>query len=199
MLRVSYYGRSPVAAQVSVLSRNESFRESKTRNPTPTTHYQMPSLPSLLQSNPEAEADSLGGWNLAVLVDIFLQGILTAQFARYTNINKRDSRLILALLTTAKSTQYIAVVWLLNVKHMGIDLWYSSWASHATLITEAAIALYVQIFLCYRLWTPSITDTSWCLPWFCCSLRWLQRVLRDTPEPFCPAAQRQAYSIPSSE
>ncbi|KAJ6449042.1 hypothetical protein C8R47DRAFT_1330049 [Mycena vitilis] len=121
----------------------------------------MPSLASLLQSNPEAEADILGGSNLAAFADVFFQGILIAQFARYTNINTRDSRLMkfyvagLALLTTAKTTQYIAVVWLLNVKHIGIALWYSSWASHASLITEAAIAIYVQIFLCHRLWILS--------------------------------------------
>ncbi|KAJ7656868.1 hypothetical protein DFH06DRAFT_1410404 [Mycena polygramma] len=112
----------------------------------------MPSLPSLLQSNPEAEADILGGWNLAALADVFLQSILTAQFARYTIINKRDSRLIkfyvagLALLTTAKSTQYIAVVWLLNVNHMGIDLYVVVLTMVLLLVAAAAACVATALF-----------------------------------------------------
>jgi hypothetical protein len=43
--------------------------------------------------------------------DLFLQGVLCAQFARYTNMNQRDSVWMkifvagLALLTTLKTTQ----------------------------------------------------------------------------------------------
>ncbi|KAJ7936929.1 hypothetical protein B0H13DRAFT_1946207 [Mycena leptocephala] len=118
----------------------------------------MPSLP--------AEATLSGILDLVMGADLFLQGVLCAQFAHYTNVNQRDSVWMklfvagLALLTTLKTIQVIAMIWIQNVTLFEYlepihNLWITKWLSQMNLILEAAIAFYVQIFFCHRLWTLS--------------------------------------------
>ncbi|KAJ7035406.1 hypothetical protein C8F04DRAFT_1344270 [Mycena alexandri] len=108
----------------------------------------MPSLPA------ESTALTMGA-------DLFLQGVLCAQFAHYTNVNQRDSvwmRLFvagLALLTTLKTTQVLAMVSIQNAALFPNLQAVHQWLSQMNLILEAGIAFYVQIFFCHRLWALS--------------------------------------------
>ncbi|KAF8205277.1 hypothetical protein K438DRAFT_1757264 [Mycena galopus ATCC 62051] len=106
----------------------------------------------------------LGGWDLAIFAALFSQGALCAQFVRYMGESKRDSRLLksfvagLAVATTLETLQAMAMFWLQNVTLVS-DLnavnWNNHWLFHTTVIATAAIAFYVQMFFCYRLWAIS--------------------------------------------
>ncbi|KAJ7364802.1 hypothetical protein DFH08DRAFT_799115 [Mycena albidolilacea] len=120
----------------------------------------MPSEPT------KAEAYILGGWDLGLCFSLFLQGVLCAQFAHYTSLNKRDSiwmRLFvagLALMTTLKSLHSLVLMWIQNVTtfgdlETGSNLWHTHWLSKLTLILEAITAFYIQMFFCRRLWVIS--------------------------------------------
>ncbi|KAF7341931.1 hypothetical protein MSAN_02049100 [Mycena sanguinolenta] len=100
--------------------------------------------------------------NLASLADLFLQGVLCGQFARYTNVNKHDNGLMklfvagLALLTALKSIQVLtimAIQTLTLVQNLGAisHLWHAQWIMN-TVLPEAVIVFYVQMFFCHRLW-----------------------------------------------
>ncbi|KAF7341933.1 hypothetical protein MSAN_02049300 [Mycena sanguinolenta] len=103
--------------------------------------------------------------DLASLAELFLQGVLCGQFARYTNVNKHDSGLMklfvagLALLTTLKSIQVIAIIsiqTLTLVQNLAAisHLWHAQWIMNSAL-PEAVIVFYVQMFFCHRLWRLS--------------------------------------------
>ncbi|KAJ6477689.1 hypothetical protein C8R45DRAFT_1216613 [Mycena sanguinolenta] len=103
--------------------------------------------------------------NLASLADLFLQGVLYAQFARYTNGNKHDRGLMklfvagLALLITLKSIQVIAIMFIqtvtLSQNAAAVShLWHGQWIMNGAL-PEAVIVFYVQMFFCHRLWRLS--------------------------------------------
>ncbi|KAJ7762861.1 hypothetical protein B0H14DRAFT_2972635 [Mycena olivaceomarginata] len=108
----------------------------------------------------------LGGLDLAISAAVFLQGVLCAQFAHYTNVNTRDGLWLklfvtgLALLTTLKTVQVLGVMWMQNVtlfEDSGavFRLWATHWVPKLSPILEALIAVYVQGFFCRRLRTIS--------------------------------------------
>ncbi|KAJ7795091.1 hypothetical protein B0H13DRAFT_2170930 [Mycena leptocephala] len=113
-----------------------------------------------------AESTLSGVFDLVMGADLFLQGVLCAQFAHYTNVNQQDSVWMklfvagLALLTTLKTIQVIAMIWVQNFTlfenlEAVYNLWNTKWLPQMNLILEAGIAFYVQIFFCHRLWTLS--------------------------------------------
>ncbi|KAJ6489743.1 hypothetical protein C8R45DRAFT_197423 [Mycena sanguinolenta] len=113
-----------------------------------------------------SESALFGVLPLTLCADLFLQGVLCAQFAYYTNVNQRDSvwmRLFvagLALFTTLKTAQVLAMISIQNVLLFenleGVhNSWNMEWLFQMNLILEAGITFYVQIFLCHRLWTLS--------------------------------------------
>ncbi|KAJ7850132.1 hypothetical protein B0H13DRAFT_2674523 [Mycena leptocephala] len=123
----------------------------------------MPSLP--LPRQTPAESTFFGVLDLASAVDIFLQGVLCAQFAHYTNVN-HDSRSMklwvagLALLTTLRTLHTLAIMWIQNVTSLetpeaASNLWHTQWVPLVMQLYEAVIAFYVQLFFCYRLWILS--------------------------------------------
>ncbi|KAJ7726236.1 hypothetical protein B0H16DRAFT_1780661 [Mycena metata] len=98
--------------------------------------------------------------------DLFLQGVLCAQFAHYTNVNHQDSVWMklfvvgLALLTTLKTLQVLAMISTQNIilfespgatQNMGS----MEGLEQTNLILEAGVAFYVQLFFCHRLWALS--------------------------------------------
>ncbi|KAF8203508.1 hypothetical protein K438DRAFT_1964985 [Mycena galopus ATCC 62051] len=113
-----------------------------------------------------AQTTVLGGWDLTIYAALFLQGVLCAQFAKYTNVNKRDSVWLklfvagLALLTALKMLQVSTVKWLQNVTLAGnpeaaCKLWVRNWVPKLNPIFEAVVGIIVQIFFCRRLWAIS--------------------------------------------
>ncbi|KAF8200478.1 hypothetical protein K438DRAFT_1965941 [Mycena galopus ATCC 62051] len=127
-------------------------------------HRIMPSLP--LSRQTPAESTFFGILDLASAVDIFLQGVLCAQFARYTNVNQHDSRSMklwvagLALLTTLRTLHTLAIRWIQDVTSFetpeaASNLWHTQWVPLVTQLSEAVIAFYVQLFFCHRLWILS--------------------------------------------
>ncbi|KAF7374681.1 hypothetical protein MSAN_00353100 [Mycena sanguinolenta] len=120
-------------------------------------------MTSLVFSRPsEAQSHILGGWDLAICFTLFLQGLLCSQFAHYMGSNRGDFIRIklfvagLALLTTLKTMESLAIMWIQNViLFENVDaastMWNTDWISKA-LILEATVAFYVQMFFCYRLW-----------------------------------------------
>ncbi|KAJ7763097.1 hypothetical protein B0H14DRAFT_3594377 [Mycena olivaceomarginata] len=109
----------------------------------------------MLFNQTEMESSILGGW-----------GVLCAQFAHYASLNQRDSVWMklfvagLALLTTLKSLQSLAIMWIQNVtmfgdREAGSNIWPTNWVWGATGILEAPTAFYVQMFFCRRLWAIS--------------------------------------------
>ncbi|KAF7341936.1 hypothetical protein MSAN_02049600 [Mycena sanguinolenta] len=103
--------------------------------------------------------------NLASLAELFLQGVLCGQFARYTNVSKHDSGLMklfvagLGLLTTLKSIQVVTIMTIQTVtlaQNLAAisHLWHAQWIMNSV-IPEAVIVFYVQMFFCHRLWRLS--------------------------------------------
>ncbi|KAJ6469312.1 hypothetical protein C8R45DRAFT_1105178 [Mycena sanguinolenta] len=106
---------------------------------------------------------NLGPWDLAICFTMFLQGVLCSQFTHYLGSTRRDSLQIklfvagLALLTTLKTSQSLAIMWLQNVTLFGnvkvaSSLWHTSWYSRLTVVLKPTVGFYVQMFFCYRLW-----------------------------------------------
>ncbi|KAJ6512970.1 hypothetical protein C8R45DRAFT_330936 [Mycena sanguinolenta] len=113
----------------------------------------------------EEETYILGGWDLAICFVLFLQGVLCSQFAHYMDF-KRDSVQIklfvagLALLTTLKTLECLAIMWKQNVTLFAdVDaastMWKTAWFSEISLLLGAIVAFYVQMFFCHRLWAIS--------------------------------------------
>ncbi|KAJ6478244.1 hypothetical protein C8R45DRAFT_1216454 [Mycena sanguinolenta] len=108
----------------------------------------------------------LAGWDIAICLTLFLQGVLCAQFARYLTLGKRDSIWLkvfvagLALMTTLRSSQCLAIMWIQNVTLFGnipaaSQMWEKHWVSKLDLILEGTGTFYVQMFFCRRLWAIS--------------------------------------------
>ncbi|KAJ7730135.1 hypothetical protein B0H16DRAFT_1893645 [Mycena metata] len=108
--------------------------------------------------------------DLTMGVDLFLQGVLCAQFAHYTNVNQRDSVCMklfvagLALFTTLKTIQVLAMIGIQDVvlfenpattHSAGGRAGSRKWLGQMNLILESGIAFYVQLFFCHRLWVLS--------------------------------------------
>ncbi|KAJ7314630.1 hypothetical protein DFH08DRAFT_429122 [Mycena albidolilacea] len=112
------------------------------------------------------ETCMLGAWDLGACSCLFLEGVLCAQFAHYLSLNKRDSiwmKLFVAglvLLTTLKSLQSLAMMWIQNVTLFGdreaaSNIWQKHWVWYTSITLEAITAFYVQMFFCRRLWAIS--------------------------------------------
>ncbi|KAF7335215.1 hypothetical protein MSAN_02354800 [Mycena sanguinolenta] len=123
-------------------------------------------MPSLLIPRLSEQTALFGTLDLSSYADLFLQGVLCAQFAHYMNANEHDSAWMklfvagLALLTTVKSVQILAIEWMQNADLFESlealsKLWFAQWISRLTLPLEAIIAFYVQMFFCHRLWVLS--------------------------------------------
>ncbi|KAJ6462458.1 hypothetical protein C8R45DRAFT_1026833 [Mycena sanguinolenta] len=123
-------------------------------------------MPFLPRQSPEAIY--LGVSDLGGSADLFLQGVLYAQLAHYSsNANVCDPVVIklfvagLAVLTTLKSIQTLAVAWIGRASflaggfHALTEFWWTNWLPGVTIIFEAVITFYVQTFFCYRLWALS--------------------------------------------
>ncbi|KAJ6469288.1 hypothetical protein C8R45DRAFT_1218431 [Mycena sanguinolenta] len=128
----------------------------------------MPSLVSPALRVTEAQASILGGLALTVCFTLFLQGVLCSQFTHYMGSTKRDSVQIklfvagLALLTTLKTSECLAMLWIQNVTAFGnakvaSALWETAWYSKLAMLLKAAVPFYVQMFFCYRLWAGAIS------------------------------------------
>ncbi|KAJ7725715.1 hypothetical protein B0H16DRAFT_1895042 [Mycena metata] len=129
----------------------------------------MPSLPAEVPFTPVPWL-TFEFQDLTMGVDLFLQGVLCAQFAHYTNVNQRDSVWMklfvvgLALLTTLKTIQVLAMIGIQNVvlfenpattHSAGGRAGSRKWLGQMNLILESGIAFYVQLFFCHRLWALS--------------------------------------------
>ncbi|KAJ6459941.1 hypothetical protein C8R45DRAFT_1180730 [Mycena sanguinolenta] len=105
--------------------------------------------------------------DIAICLTILLQGVLCAQFnAHYLTLSKRDSIWLklfvagLALLTTLRTSQCLAFMWIQNVILFGnvqaaSQMWEVHWLSKIEVMFEATAAFYVQMFSCRRLWVIS--------------------------------------------
>ncbi|KAJ7822989.1 hypothetical protein B0H14DRAFT_3146181 [Mycena olivaceomarginata] len=120
----------------------------------------------MLFNQTEMETYMLGAWDLGACSSLFLEGVLCAQFAHYLSLNKRDSiwmKLFVAglvLLTTLKSLQSLAMMWIQNVTLFGdreaaSNIWQKHWVWYTSITLEAITAFYVQMFFCRRLWAIS--------------------------------------------
>ncbi|KAH8825398.1 hypothetical protein DL96DRAFT_1712394 [Flagelloscypha sp. PMI_526] len=108
----------------------------------------------------------LGPWVVGGFVDFLFQGILFYQFQTYFRFYKEDKIFlrsavaVLLVLTTLKSVQAFAVVWVQNVVYFGdpdtaVPLAYTLWFEAGTPIMVALIGLYVQLYFSYRLYVVS--------------------------------------------
>ncbi|KAJ7835581.1 hypothetical protein B0H14DRAFT_3706575 [Mycena olivaceomarginata] len=120
----------------------------------------------MLFNQTEMETCILGAWDLGACSCLFLEGVLCAQFAHYLSVNKRDSMWMklfvagLVLLTTLKSLQSLAMMWIQNVTLFGdreaaSNIWRKHWVWYTSLALEAITTFYVQMFFCRRLWAIS--------------------------------------------
>ncbi|KAJ6469301.1 hypothetical protein C8R45DRAFT_428342 [Mycena sanguinolenta] len=121
-------------------------------------------MPSIVLTQTQS---NLGGWDLAICFTVFLQGVLCSQFTHYMGSGaRRDSLHIklfvagLALLTTLKTSQGLAIMWIQNVTLFGnvkvaSTMWHTAWYSRLTVLLKPTVAFYVQVFFCYRLWAIS--------------------------------------------
>ncbi|KAF8199294.1 hypothetical protein K438DRAFT_1717576 [Mycena galopus ATCC 62051] len=123
-------------------------------------------LPSVDMSTQPEVAFVLGGWDIGISGDLLLQGIIFAQFAHYTTLYKNDILLLrafvwgLLFLTTLKSVQGLATIWIQNIQHImdvegAVALFQTAWFLQINVSFVAVIAFYVQMFFCYRLWVIS--------------------------------------------
>ncbi|KAJ6541519.1 hypothetical protein B0H19DRAFT_316632 [Mycena capillaripes] len=100
-------------------------------------------------------------FQLAICADLFLLGVLCAQFAHYTNVNKRDSVLMklfvagLALLQTLKSAHALSIMWMQSFEVVAIGPRYIFVFARLSMALEGVITSYVGTFFCYRLWAIS--------------------------------------------
>ncbi|KAJ7367021.1 hypothetical protein DFH08DRAFT_1005018 [Mycena albidolilacea] len=108
----------------------------------------------------------LGGWDLAISGDLILQGVLFAQCAHYISLYIKNIQFlrvyvnILLIVTTLKSAQLLAILWLQNVVHFtdsaeAAGMVNTAWPAVYNIVFVALIAFYVQLFPCQRLWVIS--------------------------------------------
>ncbi|KAK0478876.1 hypothetical protein IW261DRAFT_1593960 [Armillaria novae-zelandiae] len=116
-------------------------------------------------------AFTLGPWLVGMSLDLFIQGILTAQFSNYFSwYGNKDSLCmriavgVLALLTTLKSVQALwvnsSIVWIQEITYYSniqgvLALPYTAWYVIGNILMVAVISFYVQCFFCYRLYALS--------------------------------------------
>ncbi|KAF8132125.1 hypothetical protein K438DRAFT_1998683 [Mycena galopus ATCC 62051] len=116
-------------------------------------------MPSLFPPTTNSARYVLGGWDLAICFALFLQGVVCSQLAHYMILKKRDSWRMklfvagLAVLTTVKSMQCLAIIWKQTVEPF-VDL-EATWIVNINIILEATVAFYVQMFFSHRLWVLS--------------------------------------------
>ncbi|KAJ3992944.1 hypothetical protein F5050DRAFT_1810982 [Lentinula boryana] len=105
----------------------------------------------------------LGPWLIGAFLDVLLQGILFGQFIHYAQWYRDDKTGLklavvgLAIITTLKSIQAFALVWILFIRNFldlpgAILLNYTTWWQSGNPLMVAAIGLYVQAYFCYRLY-----------------------------------------------
>ncbi|KAF8624701.1 hypothetical protein AX17_007032 [Amanita inopinata Kibby_2008] len=105
----------------------------------------------------------LGPWLIGSFVDILFQGILFCQFAHYVEMYRDDKLSIrlavlgLGIITTLKSIQSLALVWIQNILYFkdldgAILLDYTTWWQSGNPLMVACIGLYVQTFFMHRLY-----------------------------------------------
>ncbi|KAJ7725549.1 hypothetical protein B0H16DRAFT_1781853 [Mycena metata] len=105
----------------------------------------------------------LGPWLVGGCLDLFLQGILMAQFVNYFTFYKDDKMalriivIILLLLTILKSIHAFAIIWIQSIVYFGdlqgaILLNYTTWWQSGNPLMVALIGFYVQLYFCWRLW-----------------------------------------------
>ncbi|KAF7342361.1 hypothetical protein MVEN_01824700 [Mycena venus] len=108
----------------------------------------------------------LGPWLVGGCLDMFLQGILAAQFLNYFSFYRDDNLTlkivvgVLALLNTLKTIHSFAIVWIQNIVYFGdlngaILLNYTTWWQSGNPLIVALCGFYVQMYFCYRLWVIS--------------------------------------------
>ncbi|KAK0213620.1 hypothetical protein IW262DRAFT_1497500 [Armillaria fumosa] len=100
-------------------------------------------------------------------LDLFFQGILTAQFSNYYSWHGNKDGLcmkiavgVLALLTTLKSGQVCSIVWIQEIKYYNniqgvLALPYTTWYVIGNILMVAVISFYVQCFFRYHLYALS--------------------------------------------
>ncbi|CAK5283951.1 unnamed protein product, partial [Mycena citricolor] len=110
----------------------------------------------------------LGGWNLAVNGDVFLQGILLVQFSHYvSNGFHRTDPLLLRLwlgtlfVLSLGMTIHSIVITEVQMENLGTVLLPTGPTSQyltkfqSTFIPGVVLVFYVQLFFCWRIWTLS--------------------------------------------
>ncbi|KAK0463010.1 uncharacterized protein EV420DRAFT_1149802 [Desarmillaria tabescens] len=102
-------------------------------------------------------------------IDLFLQGILTSQFFNYYSwYGRTDGPVftipvgILSIMTTLKSIQAFAIVWVQQIQYFNdvtsaLQMRFVVWYQIGNPLMVALIAFYVQCYFCYRLWAVSKT------------------------------------------
>ncbi|KAK0462717.1 hypothetical protein IW261DRAFT_1572059 [Armillaria novae-zelandiae] len=108
----------------------------------------------------------LGPWLIGCYLEIFLQGILCCQFSHYWSWYRDDKWALkwavggLVLLTTLKSIQSFALIWIQSILYVNdladaINLNYTAWWQSFNSLFVASIGIYVQAYFCYRLYVIS--------------------------------------------
>ncbi|KAJ6557565.1 hypothetical protein B0H19DRAFT_1070210 [Mycena capillaripes] len=116
-----------------------------------------------LNESTRRQADKLQ--DLAVCADLVLQGIIFAQIGHYTTLYAKDALrgfvAVLLVLTTLKSAQQIAILWIQNVENFanlgaGANMFSSSglWTELNPALV-ALISFYIQLFFCAKLYVIS--------------------------------------------
>ncbi|KAJ6454368.1 hypothetical protein C8R45DRAFT_1189519 [Mycena sanguinolenta] len=105
---------------------------------------------------------ALGPWLIGSCVELLLQGVLSSQFVNYFSYYQDDTSAmrtivaILAVLTTLKSMQSFAIVWVTFIPYFGdvdgaIFLNYTAWWQAGNPLMVAVLGFYVQCYFCFRL------------------------------------------------
>ncbi|TRM65700.1 hypothetical protein BD626DRAFT_398559 [Schizophyllum amplum] len=108
----------------------------------------------------------LGPWLVGCYLEIFLQGVLMAQFTNYFNWysdDKMSLRLVvigLVVITLVKSVQSFALIWIQMIEYFtdlpgAILLNYTTWWQSGNPLMVACLGFYVQMYFVYRLWVIS--------------------------------------------
>ncbi|TRM70301.1 hypothetical protein BD626DRAFT_563957 [Schizophyllum amplum] len=115
----------------------------------------------------------LGPWLIGSAIDILLQGIIIVQVAHYFNWYRDDdiplklAVAVLALITSLKSIQSFALLWIQFIDHFAdleaaVRLSYTTWWQSGNPLMVASIGLYVQTYFVWRLFM--ISGRSWLPP-----------------------------------
>ncbi|KAK0188398.1 hypothetical protein F5146DRAFT_664287 [Armillaria mellea] len=128
-------------------------------------------LGSLPPGNDFTAGFLLGPWLVGLCADLYLQGILSVQILNYFSwYGKNDGATVqasvgfLALITTLKSIQSFAIVWVGLIENFA-DIESArrnlsgAWYEAGNPLMVALISFYVQCYFCYRLWV--VSDRWW--------------------------------------